>query len=591
MSGANGQAVAAARADESFIRGVLEQAGVQGWKGKACRCPFHDDKHASAGVYEKEGVWRFACQVPSCGVGGDVFDLQARLASRPVADILREFSQAQAATSRVPAKPVEILSMAELVARYGPLYVKVFPYTHPTTRRVELVACRVDHAPGDKDFYPHRPVAGGFVVGAPAKPWPIYNRARVAAAESVIVVEGEGKVHILHDLGFTATSTYGGAGKAVHADLTPLAGKTLYLWADNDEKGTGVSHMDQVAEICGKLNPPATIYRIRHETLDLPWKGDVKEFVARYSDKASKRAAVAELVAGASSTGASDGVRQLIEDTISGKRESLGWPWNHVNRLTQALLPGKVTVICGAINAGKSLWILEAAAMWVAMGRKVALYELEDTKTDHLYRRLAQLVGDSMVSSAEWVRANGDKARAMYREHQEELDRLGTRMWTAPGIAPSLPEMAKWVEERVAEGCELIIVDPITACGAGQARFVDDSAFLARVKAAVEPTDSRLILMTHPRMGGVKRADLDSMAGGLAFARFSHTVMWLQAHDPPAAVRVQDGAITQVMKCNRSVKLCKTRNAKGEGLVLGFTLDKSTLCFQVHGVIQKDGEQ
>jgi hypothetical protein len=229
--------------------------------------------------------------------------------------------------------------------------------------------------------------------------------------------------------------------------------------------------------------------------------------------------------------------------------------------------------------------------MWVTMGRKVALYELEDTKDYHLHRRLSQIIGDARMSDPDWVKANGETALALFDEHRAELNALGDRMWVAEQKTPSLMEMAEWIEQRVAEKCELIIVDPVTGCLTGQARFMEDGAFMMRVKAAIMNTDTRLILMTHPRMGGLKKADLEGMAGGLAYARFAQSIMWLQAHDPPLAVKVKDGQVTRVTKCNRSLKLCKTRNAKGEGLSLGFVLDKSTLCFKVEGVIQHADEE
>lgn len=61
--------------DKHSIADYLEHIGAKlpqvgsGWR--KIRCPFHPDKHASAGINFDEG--RFKCH--GCGVGGDVYDL------------------------------------------------------------------------------------------------------------------------------------------------------------------------------------------------------------------------------------------------------------------------------------------------------------------------------------------------------------------------------------------------------------------------------------------------------------------------------------------------------------------------------------
>ena len=56
-------------ADYLHYIGATVPAEGHGWR--KIKCPFHEDKHASAGVNFKEN--RFKCH--GCGVGGDVYDL------------------------------------------------------------------------------------------------------------------------------------------------------------------------------------------------------------------------------------------------------------------------------------------------------------------------------------------------------------------------------------------------------------------------------------------------------------------------------------------------------------------------------------
>ena len=68
-----------------------------------------------------------------------------------------------------------------------------------------------------------------------------------------MVVEGEKCGDVLLELGIAATTSPCGAGKAEYADWTPLAGKKVILWSDNDP--TGRNHMKQVAEQLQRLDP------------------------------------------------------------------------------------------------------------------------------------------------------------------------------------------------------------------------------------------------------------------------------------------------------------------------------------------------
>ena len=44
---------------------------------KQFKCPFHEDKHPSAGVYQNEaGRWMFKCQAASCGLSLDLWEMR-----------------------------------------------------------------------------------------------------------------------------------------------------------------------------------------------------------------------------------------------------------------------------------------------------------------------------------------------------------------------------------------------------------------------------------------------------------------------------------------------------------------------------------
>jgi len=67
----------------------------------------------------------------------------------------------------------------------------VYQYVHPDMGKVEMLVLRMVKPDGDKEFKQARPEGSGFVREAPPKPWPLYNRARVRNADTIVVVEGE----------------------------------------------------------------------------------------------------------------------------------------------------------------------------------------------------------------------------------------------------------------------------------------------------------------------------------------------------------------------------------------------------------------
>ena len=79
---------------------------------------------------------------------------------------------------------------------------------------------------------------------------PLYNIPNVIASDKVIWVEGEKCADALNDKGYTATCTMGGAGmltkkSATQYDFSPLQGKNVTLWQDNDTAGKRVAELVQ----------------------------------------------------------------------------------------------------------------------------------------------------------------------------------------------------------------------------------------------------------------------------------------------------------------------------------------------------------
>ncbi len=630
-------------ASRSELTDALRAHGAEVGTRENLRCPFHDDKHPSATVKQSNGKWFFSCHASSCNVTYDIWDLlglsegvtaetilkrykkevldayDEQCKQNPAGDERREqIREVSRARDRASERPrgfdsLDLLITHVLTYRHrkepGLVLERQHNYTDPDTGVVTYCVFRLRDKDSGKKSYSQAYLdsRGKYVSGN--KPTdgdtllPLYNRSRVRAAQSILLVEGEWDVeyftkHVKID-GWAATTTPGGAGKSAACDLSPLAGKTVYLWADNDPfdeklgRCPGEHHMKEIAEKLLKLDPPCVVRRIRHEELDLPPKGDIVEFLEKpeYREPRAKEIALKMVLQDAESLNATNGLRDQFAQIAAGTYEHIHIPdAPMLSRLSQALLPGSVTLMCAEPGAAKSFWVLEKAYKLHKKGRKVKVLMLEE---DHEYwqrRALAQIAEKAEITEIEWVKHNIKIATRLLDEHEADLDAFMRRVEIAPS-RPTLYWAAEWVEKAVAEGNDVVFVDPITAAANTDKAWIDDHEFLFAAKEAVKNAGSRLFLTTHPRLDIKGKPSLAGLAGGAAYPRFSQTVFWLRRLDRPESGMVDpgDGQIADY-HFEREIQIRKARNGKGGGSNIANILDNSTLCFHELGEIVEMSE-
>lgn len=607
------------RRDKTSLEQALREAGAV-FKGNLVSCPFHDDRHPSSSLYNGEdGAWRFKCHAASCGFCGDVFDVQARAQGKPVEDVLRGLNatqQAKPANGPTLHPDLGSLKRAALFATNARgsvevervhLYVNPDRWTadHKTPDDLahisDLIILRVKLEEG-KTFLQAHPRPGGFVLKAPAKPWPLYNRLRVMRARNVLVVEGEKSVEAVTPYlpeGWAATTSPGGSENAGNADWTPLDGKALVVfWPDydapNEKTGKRSGDMyadDAIAQAQALRNPPA-IQRINPDHLGLKPEGeDVVEYLAEYGGDTDRenQDAIACALKLAEPVGGSIELHRQIEETIAGKRRTVAMPWSALSNLTRALIPGTVTILCGDPGSGKSLLLLELLWWLHGKGVKLAAFMLEEDKAYHLNRALAQVEEDANFTDPEYVRLNADLARQVYQRHQTFLDGFAPSIDASADAEIGHENLLKWMERKAKAGCRVIAIDPVTAAAISDKPWQDDRLFVMKAKLLARDHGCSLIFVTHPKKGGKdRRQGLDDLAGGAAYPRFAQTVFWLVRHDTPKKFRVKSNFGEFSVTVNRSVKLGKTRNGAGAGLELAFQFDPASLRFVEQGVVTKD---
>jgi putative DNA primase/helicase len=204
---------------------------------------------------EKAGLWTDRAS----GDGGDEFDLIALhhgFAART--DFPKVMGIARDLLGRTPVEQVHKLSKQAPVDDLGPATAK-WDYLDADGKLIAVVY-RYDPPGGKKEF---RPWDAKRRKMAPPEPRPLYNQPGIAAADSVVLVEGEKCAQALIDVGISATTAMHGANAPVEkTDWSPLSGKDVLIWPDKDKPGwayaEAASHaiLAAGATSCAILFPP-----------------------------------------------------------------------------------------------------------------------------------------------------------------------------------------------------------------------------------------------------------------------------------------------------------------------------------------------
>lgn len=283
----------------------------------------------------------------------------------------------------------------------------------------------------------------------------------------------------------------------------------------------------------------------------------------------------------------SDVLGRFLQDTIAGKRRPVEWPWTGVHRMTRALIPQTVTVLCGSPGASKSFLLMQSLVYWHEQGVPIAALMLEDGKAYHLRRAMAQRVRDSRLTDDEWIEDNPDIVTALHEQHAAFFKQLQARIdEPPPDKLASAEVILSWLKHRAESGARVLAVDPITLADSGDKQWVADRQLIASVKKVAEKYNVSVVLVTHPQKHAV-RPEMDSVAGGATVTRAAQTVLWLEYMKDDESVMVMEPAqqlrVSQVI--NRKLHILKSRNAKGQGFVIGMKFSHHSLRLDEAGVI------
>jgi hypothetical protein len=205
------------------------------------------------------------------GEGGDIFDLWGAVhgwdARTHFPEIISDMKKwlgirdsVRVSENPHPQKPKKLEDLGASTGKWD--------YHDPQGK---LIACvyRYD-PPKGKQFRPLDVKSGKYKAPDPR---PLYNQPGIAASDSVILVEGEKCAEALISVGMCATTAMGGADKT---DWSPLNGKHVLVWPDNDKPGKDYSR--QAIEYLH--TQPVLSLSMVHLPDDLPEKWDAADAVA-----------------------------------------------------------------------------------------------------------------------------------------------------------------------------------------------------------------------------------------------------------------------------------------------------------------------
>jgi hypothetical protein len=238
---------------EDLVRAIFPRARIHGAEARIGSTEGEPGESLSISLRgDSAGQWFDH----ATGEGGDVIDLWQATQGYSRADFVRTVEELErwAGLTQAPRWSSPVARVAErrqAEAKTAPrtdtsLGAPAATYYYNNTdgtllgivRRYDLD--QVDETTG-KRKKTFRPTTASGEAKMP-DPRPLYRLPQIKTASEVVLVEGEKCADALERIGIEATTAMGGAkADPAKTDWSPLAGKTVLIWEDNDKAGSGLA--------------------------------------------------------------------------------------------------------------------------------------------------------------------------------------------------------------------------------------------------------------------------------------------------------------------------------------------------------------
>ncbi len=595
--------------------------GIQNGDAMKFNCPFHSEDTPSCNVHHSH----FKCF--GCGEKGDalnylslhMFKTKTPSAAQFV-EVLREgcartgleFQEQKSEVIKKLEEPKKVYTYEKLrqfcdylAAENKEIIPKDCGWNesrNPITDAVEFIEVRFEStvknrkvsdgrkAKPAKRFFQCSAVEGGFILALDkSKKMPLFNRKQILESEVVIVVEGFKCMKFLWAIGLCATCAAGGSNNPVsNVDWTPLRGKTIVIWPDNDE--TGLSWANEVKSALEAID--CCVSFVRTEELGLQEKDDVVDYFEYVltGDKEDRNVKIVELI----SESRKETLGVQLEDEISGKRYAIRHPSFYALSSTNCFLPSTVTILCASEGVSKSMllaqWTWQMYFDGVADSAYVAL---ESGDTFHERRMMAQMAGNSSFLSFEWVKNNPEKARGIYATFKPMCDEmLKKKVLFAPSLDTAItPEyIYALILDLKKLGKNFIVIDPVTKLEIGENIAREQRVFVRKICALALRTGLRILLVTHP-IKNCQGVTAGNMAGSAAFKENPDSIFWLTEHETlfHSVPNTTNPMLSDRKPYNRTMKILKCRLGYAPKREIGYFIDPARLIHEEVGFVENVG--
>jgi hypothetical protein len=426
----------------TFYEKYLPDVKKIGGEEYKARCPFHDDNEPSFNFNNQTG--QYYCH--GCNKKGDAIHFYAKINSL---DTKRDFREILKGIINDFGIPWE-----EQKAHID----KTYNYKDADGKLLFQVV-RMN----PKDFRQRRPGNNGDWIWNLKGIDPIlYQLPKVLTANEVLIVEGEKDVDNLMELGLTATTCPMGVKKWRPEYNESLKGKDIILIPDNDLEGK--EHMAQVGASIKDIVKSLKFI----ELPDLPSKGDVSDFIAKFDDKAWAAEKLSIMIEGVGPY--KPPKKATIEDVILQAKDFTALEIPPKKKLLNPWLTEQsITLISGWRGTGKTwlaLSILDAISKRVSFGPWEAetstpcLLLDGEMPTQDIIERTKDLSIDSVyIYSDAYANSLGlSKANLLSETWRTAMKRIlttrGVKLW----VIDNLASLAGGIDENIKKDW-----DPINA--------------------------------------------------------------------------------------------------------------------------------
>lgn len=328
------------------------------------------------------------------------------------------------------------------------------------------------------------------------------------------------------------------------------------------------------------------------------------ETVEQYNHR--RAVTVKQVLQDAGKAAAASALEQHVDRVIAGEVKTYHFPNTPIlSRMTQALAPGTLTVVCAAAGTYKSMWLIQL--IWMLFESvpkvKVKVLMLESTPQFHQGRAAAQMTAYNALTNTDKIFADPTTAKAKVASIKDRVRAFERdAMFVVPPPKDKVgeddvarftyDEVVQWAEDAARLGYKVLAIDPVTmASGSGDKSWKEDDKLIARLNRVAITHGIAIILSTHPKAGQKNLATLEGMAGGQAFARFTDTVFWIVKEDEAKTSVVWNEDEDDWEEAEHTLRFVirKSRAAEGNNMEIALAFDRDTFCLTELGLIKKKG--